>query len=159
MRTRYLASLALALLVLAGVRAVVAPTAAAPPDVLVNRVWIERMPASATDFVHVLMIDQLGGERIGFVQRASTWEGTHALFEWSRPRDGALTVRFPQDQSKYDVTYAANACDEAGFDYCLTVRGLPKAVNRYFSRKGWEIPDDSSQADADAMIDRWITAR
>lgn len=112
----------------------------APADraALVNRIWIDRLPQSDTDKIHLfVLLDRW--QRVGLFEHASGWEGEFVGFQWKfrANNDDRLQLRFPQDNKTATITWDVRRCDERGFELCLTMRGNPRGPDRWFSRKDW----------------------
>lgn len=105
---------------------------------LVNRIWVDRLPAKETDKIYVFAL--IHPEGLGVFSHASMWEGNFAAFEWKfGGKQDRVQLRFPQDGKTAAMTWEARRCQEKGFDYCLTLRGSPRGPNRWYSMRDWEI--------------------
>ena len=102
-----------------------------------DRVWIDHMPKSETDPLHVFAA--LTEEPVGIFQLGSMWQGQWELFRHEPRGDGKLIALFPQAKEKEQLSYRAFACRENKFDYCLDVAGTKRGAKRYYSNKGWEV--------------------
>jgi hypothetical protein len=93
------------------------------PELLADRVWLEAMPTSRTQHVHVLYV--LADAPYGVFQRASAYQATLEVFEYIRDR-AKLDLRFPQSGKKADVRVRARSCsDHPPFDLCLDLAKNP----------------------------------
>ncbi len=120
--------------------------------VLVGRVWVDKLPSKDTDHVEAFVV--IDDPSMGAFQRASSFEGSFELFKYEPKGEGKLVMLFPQSKKKYDVAYDAKACDERGFDYCLSLDGAPRGAQKYVSKKGWEIEGDSP-AEIESRLEEW----
>lgn len=93
------------------------------PDLIANRVWVDRQPEKFTDQVNAfLMIDDA---RLGIFQEASQWAGRYELFEYRR-QGSTADLKFPQDGREAAVDYTVTSCNELHpFDLCLDLRENP----------------------------------
>jgi hypothetical protein len=122
------------------------------PELLLNRVWVDHLPSGANDAVELFVA--IDDEHMGAFQKASQYEGEWALFRHDTKADGVLRLTFPQRDSSHDVRYQARACDEPGWDYCLTLEGSPRGVAQYRSRRGWEV-DKTGAGSPSAALEVW----
>jgi hypothetical protein len=116
---------------------------------LLNRVWVDHLPNGGNDSVELFVA--IDDEHMGAFQRASQYEGEWALFTHEARGDGVVRLTFPQRGSAHDVRYRARACDEPGFDYCLTLEGAPRGAAEYRSRRGWEVDGGRGRSPASAL--------
>jgi hypothetical protein len=112
---------------------------------LVNRLWIDHIPQSETDKIHLFaLLDRR--QRVGLFEHASGWEGEFAGFQWKfrANNDDRLQLRFPQDNKTATIAWDVRRCKERGFELCLTMRGNPRGPNRWYSREDWvfESPEE-----------------
>jgi hypothetical protein len=111
-----------------------------PPTMLFNRVWLEKMPEQATDYVQgAFVLDQ---QPFGLFQRSSAFDFHFELFQYDR--DGfKMKVVFPQSDKKAGFTYSIKGCDEPPFDLCLTLTDNPwGGPKKYY---GFRDVDDESK--------------
>jgi len=121
---------------------------ASEPGLVLDRLWLDRLPASDRDTVNAFAA--LTSEPLGIFQSASQWKASYELFRYES--DGAeLRIVFPQTGEKERVRARAWTCKERGMDFCLELSGSSRGVKRYHSRKGWEI---GSLADAARTLSR-----
>ncbi|HEU4410988.1 MAG TPA: hypothetical protein VFS43_37390 [Polyangiaceae bacterium] len=118
-------------------------------ELLLNRVWVDHLPSGGNDAVELFVA--IDDESMGAFQRASQYEGEWALFRHEARGDSILRLTFPQRGSTHDVRYHAKACDEPGWDYCLTLEGAPRGVTQYHSRRGWEVDAEKGRSPAAAL--------
>jgi hypothetical protein len=123
-----------------GARAACGSRETAGAETLVGRVWVDHVPSKPNEHVEWFVV--LPQEQ-GVFSRASQFDGSFSVFLWSAPKNGELSIEFPQDGSRHTVRYTAEPCKEGGFDYCLTLTGAPRGVQRYGSKRGWELDVDS----------------
>lgn len=132
--------------------------------VLVNRVWIDHLPRSFKDKVHVFVL--VGEQRMGGFQHASAFEGDFAVFQWSLEHGKRLGITMLQSDAEHSlrVRVATEGC--GGFDYCLRVKGAPRGAKRYVSQADWVISaeelervDTREPAALRALLDAWLEAR
>ncbi len=115
-----------------------------------DRVWIDHLPKDDKDAVEVFLA--LTEQPVGVFQASSAWRGHFEIFRYEQ-QGGQLRVVFPQTGERETVQVKATRCDQAGMDYCLELRGGSRGVQRYYSRKGWEIEHAHGAADAAARAD------
>lgn len=105
--------------------------------VLVNRVWIDHLPRSFKDKIHVLAL--VGEQHMGVFQHTSAFEGDFAAFQWSLEPGTRLGITMLQSDAQHSlrVRVATEGC--GGFDYCMRVKGAPRGAKRYVSQADWVI--------------------
>jgi hypothetical protein len=119
-----------------------------PPtvDLMVNRVWIERLPADPRDLVRELVVLKRSDQSVGIAARASRWHADVDAFLWAMEGDNRLAARFPQDNRR--ATFAVRAWRCAGqapapFELCLELgRGARKI--QFYSRADWIVAADGT---------------
>ena len=121
-------------------------------ELLLNRVWVDHLPSGGNDSVELFVA--IDDEHMGAFQRASQYEGAWSIFSHETRGDGVVRLTFPQHDSSHEVRYQARACDEPGWDYCLTLEGAPRGVAQYRSRRGWEVEGGSKHSPA-AALEAW----
>lgn len=124
-------------------------------ELLLNRVWVDHLPSGADDAVELFVA--IDDEHMGAFQKASQYEGEWSIFRHETRGDSVLRLTFPQRGSSHDVRYQAAACDEPGWDYCLTLEGSPRGAAKYHSRRGWEV-DKSARHSPSLALDAWRRA-
>lgn len=93
------------------------------PSLLADRVWLEAMPTSPTQHVHVFLA--LADAPLGVFQRASAYQSTLEVFEYVG-EGSRLDLRFPQQDRKAELRYRATPCtDHPPFDLCLELASNP----------------------------------
>jgi hypothetical protein len=121
--------------------------------VLVNRIWVDKLPTRDTDHFELLVV--VTEEPVGLFRRSSSFEGSYALFRYELRDGDKLQLLFPQDKSKHEVKYDARACDVKDFDYCLDLTGAPRGAKKYLSRKEWEL-EGGDAAELQQQLDAWV---
>ncbi len=127
------------------------------PELLLNRVWVDHLPSGGNDAVELFVA--IDDDHVGAFQRASQYEGQWALFRHEARGDNVVRLTFPQQGSSHDVRYQARACDDPGWDYCLTLEGAPRGAAQYHSRRGWEVDAAQGRSPAAALEAWWRAAR
>jgi hypothetical protein len=142
---------------LVGWRLVHRSPAAVPADsrseLITDRIWIDHVPRSERDTIHVFAA--LSGEAMGVFQTASAWQGQYEGFRFES-QGSELRVVFPQSGKRERIKAIARECDEHGMDYCLELKGSSHGVKRYYSHEGWEI---GSLADEHKLVDKLAHAQ
>lgn len=121
-----------------------------------QRVWIDHVPTNDRDAISVFVL--IDDEHVGVFQKASAWRGAFEIFRWTA-RGGDIQVLYPQTGDKEVVRAKARRCDARGMDFCLELSGNSRGVQRYYSKKGWEIDAHdapSAEAQIDALISRSV---
>lgn len=114
-------------------------------ETLMNRVWVDKLPAGDREKVSVLVVIDDDDEPFGVFQERSAFQGDFDVFTHTIQGD-ALKITMLQQGAKATLRYKAVACKEREFDFCLELQGSPRGPVRYYSRKGWEV-----DAAADAL--------
>jgi hypothetical protein len=117
-------------------------------SLLVDRIWIERMPHGETDTIHALVM--MTDHAHGLFVEASLWKSLTEGFVFELA-GSELRTTFPQSGSKETFKVDAHACTENGFEVCLEMAGGAHGVQRYYSMKDWVI---DSQAGAEAKLSK-----
>lgn len=108
-----------------------------PDDELVNRIWIDRLPTSATEKINVfVMIDD---PRVGVFEKTSAYEGEFTLFEWRREEDGKIRVFMLQTEKTHKLKARISNKDCGRFDLCMKLKGAPRGPKSYHSMEDWVI--------------------
>ena len=110
-------------LLLLWVRGSPAPSDAADPGLVADRIWVEKEPESLRQLVHrALLVTQV---RLGIFDESSFYKGHHEIFEWKRNGD-RLKIVFPQDRRKTELSFTVSTCDELfPYDLCLDLSENP----------------------------------
>jgi hypothetical protein len=147
------ATLALLLLaVLVGRKPAVSDETAA---LLVNRIWVERLPRDQRDQVMNAVWLQRDGQQVGAVGRSSSYRLRIDVFGW-RLEKNRLLLHFPQDNQRVDLEARARRCTVQGFELCLELEGQ-RGVVRLYSREDWII-EGSGTPSSRALLDAAISA-
>lgn len=116
-----------------------------PPPVtehLVDRLWIDHLPASETDLVTHLIVLKHPAEEVGGVAgRSSQWRVHLELFRY-RLRGDRLEMRFPQTNDHVRATVRTWKCKgevKEPFELCLQLKAGRRTLELY-SREDWIIP-------------------
>lgn len=118
--------------------------------VLVDRLWLDHLPANQRDYTNFMVI--LSDEDFGVFQKASMFRGAYEVFNYAR-QGGSLQLTYPQTRESEKVTVKVRRCKEDGMDFCLDVTGNSRGVQRYYSREDWVIKSlDAEHALADKLL-------
>jgi hypothetical protein len=101
-----------------------------------QRFWIDHVPSSDRDAISVFVL--IDDEHVGVFQKSSAWRGAFEVFRWTG-RPGDIQVLYPQTGEKEVIRAKARRCNASGMDFCLELSGNSRGVQRYYSKKGWEI--------------------
>jgi hypothetical protein len=118
-------------------------------QLLVNRVWLERIPRDDRDMIQQLLVLRQGQHQVGAVARASAWRAVLDGFVWQLEEDRRLVTTFPQDGRKANFAVRAWACQGQApepFELCLEVARGTRS-KRLYSRKDWIIRPDGGSRD------------
>ena len=111
-------------------------------QLLIDRNWLDRMPETERDRLHVYrFVPNMGG---GVYQDRTLYKGTFELFRFEATAD---EIRFDLPETGDHVTspYTIEAVDgPAPFDIKLTIPGDPRGPKVYF---GWR-----AETDRDGML-------
>jgi hypothetical protein len=114
-------------------------TTADKDEILVNRLWVDRIPQKETDQFHILAV-LTQRQKVGVFQHGSVWEGDWAAFQWQfQGKDKDLHIRFPQSGKTAEVKWSIQDCRKTPFDYCMDTKGNPRGPEKWYSRKDWVI--------------------
>ena len=106
-------------------------------SLLVNRIWVDRVPQDKRDVVLHLALMSKGKRKFGAVARTSMWRMYVDLLRFEVD-EKVLTLISPQEQTRTRFAYRAWRCkDEAprGFDLCLELSHRGRQF-RLFSKAG-----------------------
>lgn len=118
---------------------------------LADRVWIDHIPKNERDKVDVFVM--LEEPAIGAFSRSSAYEGEWTSFEWNMRK--GLHFRMLQTQKSHKVSATIIGGDKcAPFDYCLRLKGVPRASKRYYSMEDWVINAGEDHSDARALLEK-----
>ena len=116
-------------------------SAALDPSMALDRIWIDEMPKSKQDVVHLFIAATQ--EPIGVFQSGSQWKGDYELFN-HEAHGNELRIVYPQTGDREKISVRAWRCKERGMDYCLELSGATRGVKRYRSKAGMEIGEVAS---------------
>src|ERR1043165_8565688 len=103
-------------------------------DVLINRNWIDRMPETTTDRLHVYrFVPSMGG---GVYQDRTLFKGTFELFMFKVERGDHIVFDLPETGEKVTSQFRIEQVDgPAPFDLKLTVFSDPRGPHVYYGMK------------------------
>lgn len=103
------------------------------PALLIDRNWIDRMPESHGDRLHVFrFVPTMGG---GVYQDRTLFKGTFELFTFSATGD-ELRFNLPQTGEKVRAAYTIEAVSgPAPFDLRLTIPDSPRGPKVYYGMR------------------------
>ena len=81
-----------------------------------------------------------GGNYVYATNEVSTWKGQFEAFRHESHGE-EMRIVFPHTGDRESLRIKPSNCNENGMDYCLEVSGSSRGVQKYYSRKGWEIRD------------------
>ena len=101
-------------------------------DVLIDRNWIDRMPETMTDRLHVYrFVPSMGG---GVFQDRTLYKGTFELFTYKVERGDHLVFDLPETHEKVTSQFTIEKVSgPAPFDLKLTIWSDPRGPHEYFS--------------------------
>jgi hypothetical protein len=104
------------------------------PALLINRNWIDRMPESHADRLHVFrFVPTMGG---GVYQDRTLFKGTFELFTFAATGD-EIRFSLPETRQKVRAHYTIEAVDgPAPFDLRLSIPDSPRGPKVYYSWRG-----------------------
>jgi hypothetical protein len=106
-------------------------------ELVFDRFWVDHLPRGETDQFNALF---LSGESPGGHFAVQTpWEGRWQGFHYHVvPRQkGVLDLFFGPRGGRERVQISARHCREEGFDFCLSITGNSRGVERYYSKNAW----------------------
>ena len=114
---------------------------ATEPKEILNRIWFDRLPDTATDEYTIALF--FGGG-VGVYETGTRYRGAYDTFEFER-RNSELDVKFLQDKRKLTARFTITSCDEKPpFNLCLDFEGTPpKGPKRLY---GFSYADEESKA-------------
>ncbi|HEU4727386.1 MAG TPA: hypothetical protein VFT22_05845 [Kofleriaceae bacterium] len=103
-------------------------------DVLIDRNWIDRMPESMTDRLHVYrFVPSMGG---GVFQDRTLFKGTFELFMFRVERGDHLVFELPETREKVTSEFKIENVDgPAPFDLKLTIFTDPRGPHVYYGMR------------------------
>ena len=101
-------------------------------DVLIDRNWIDRMPESTTDRLHVYrFVPSMGG---GVYQDRTLFKGTFELFMFKVERGDHIVFDMPETHEHVTSQFTIERVDgPAPFDLKLTIFSDPRGPQVYYS--------------------------
>jgi hypothetical protein len=122
-------------------------------DLLVGRLWVDRLPTSERDQFNLFAVGPQG--LFGIFQTRSRWVGSYEVFRADRSGSG-IVAEFPQSGRTEKLAVKARRCNEKGMDFCMDITGNSLGAHRYYSRKEWVV---KSLADEQALAAQLDEAR
>jgi hypothetical protein len=115
-------------------------------DVLINRNWIDRMPETQSDRLHVYrFVPSMGG---GVYQDRTLFKGTFELFMFKVERGDHIVFDLPETGEKVTSEFRIEKVDgPAPFDLKLTVFSDPRGPRTYYGMQA-ETDRDGHALDA-----------
>jgi hypothetical protein len=106
-----------------------APVAPANPDLLQERLWLDKLPEEPTDkFALWLFVD----DGYGFYRQGSGFRFQVDVVGYERKGD-QLRVTLLEDHKKKETRYSIRPCDEKPpFDLCLTFDSAPLGPTKFY---------------------------
>jgi hypothetical protein len=103
-------------------------------DVLINRNWIDRMPETTTDRLHVYrFVPSMGG---GVYQDRTLFKGTFELFMFKVERGDHIVFDLPETGEKVTSQFKIEQVDgPEPFDLKLTVFSDPRGPRIYYGMR------------------------
>lgn len=127
------------------------------PTLLINRLWLERLPRNERDMVMHMVAAQRDSESGGVFAVASQYRVLMELFSFKRTGRDRLVLTFPQDNKRAEVRVRTWACpDKApkGMELCLEAV-YHQTRWRLYSRKDWVVKPRQPLA-PDAPAAAWL---
>jgi len=121
-------------------------------DVLIDRNWIDRMPETTTDRLHVYrFVPSMGG---GVYQDRTLFKGTFELFLFKVERDDHIVFDLPETHERVASQFAIERVDgPAPFDLKLTIFSDPRGPRVYYGMRS------ETDRDGRALEQRLAAAR
>jgi len=119
-------------------------------SLLIDRNWLDRMPETDRDKLHVYrFVPNMGG---GVFQDRTLYKGTFELFSF-KVKDSAITFKLHETKTEVTSPYTIEKVDgPAPFDLKLTITDDPRGPKVYFGMK--------SETDRDGTgLDRLLHAQ
>jgi hypothetical protein len=103
-------------------------------DVLIDRNWIDRMPETTTDRLHVYrFVPSMGG---GVFQDRTLFKGTFELFTFKVERGDHIVFDLPETREKVTSQFTIEkVAGPAPFDLKLTIFSDPRGPREYFGMR------------------------
>jgi hypothetical protein len=101
-------------------------------DLLIDRNWIDRMPETTTDRLHVYrFVPTMGG---GVFQDRTLFKGTFELFLFKVERGDHIVFNLPETHEKVTSQFTIEKITGPGpFDLKLTIASDPRGPREYYS--------------------------
>ena len=121
-------------------------------DVLIDRNWIDRMPETTTDRLHVYrFVPSMGG---GVYQDRTLFKGTFELFLFKVERGDHIVFDLPETHERVASQFAIERVDgPAPFDLKLTIFSDPRGPRVYYGMRS------ETDRDGRALEQRLAAAR
>ncbi|MEW5851593.1 MAG: hypothetical protein AB2A00_22575 [Myxococcota bacterium] len=116
------------------------PTTGGEDALLVNRLWVERLPRDDKDMVLRLILVEEEGEQGGAVLVSSAWRIFVELFFFTLQGD-QMRVELPQEGKHFNAKVRTWRCKGQApepFELCLEVR-VARKKQLFYSREDWVI--------------------
>jgi hypothetical protein len=103
-------------------------------DVLIDRNWIDRMPESTTDRLHVYrFVPTMGG---GVYQDRTLFKGTFELFMFKVERGDHIVFQLPETREEVTSQFTIERVEgPAPFDLKLTIASDPRGPHVYYGMR------------------------
>jgi hypothetical protein len=100
-------------------------------DVLIDRNWLDRMPETTKDKLHVYrFVPTMGG---GVYQDRTLFKGTFELFMFTVERGNHIVFTLPETHEKVTSEFTIEKVDgPAPFDLKLTIASDPRGPHEYY---------------------------
>jgi hypothetical protein len=100
-------------------------------DVLIDRNWLDRMPETTKDRLHVYrFVPNMGG---GVYQDRTLFKGTFELFMFKVERGNHIVFDLPETHEKVTSEFRIESVDgPAPFDLKLTIPSDPRGPREYY---------------------------
>jgi hypothetical protein len=103
------------------------------PSLIQGRMWVEKVPANATDRVHGIVLVPVVGR--GAFSNSSRYDLHVEVFQYER--DGTkVKLEFPQSDKQAEFSYSIKKCSEGKFNLCLDLDKNPwGGPKRYYGKR------------------------
>ena len=106
-------------------------------DLLIDRNWIDRMPETQRDKLHVYrFVPTMGG---GVFQDRTLFKGTFELFRFKVESGDHIAFDLPETRERVTSDYKIERVDQPPFDLKLTISPDPRGPGVYY---GWRDESD-----------------
>jgi hypothetical protein len=127
-----------------------APGALDGRNVLVDQLWIDRVPEGPRESVNLMVM--FSEQKVGIMRNMTAFKGCDEMFVW-RGNDG---WRWPSNGDLDKPRIRITACHDDDFDYCMDISGVSRGVKRYVTKKEWKV---RTLADEQALAAKLDAAR